>query len=229
MTEEARTVRSSTANEDPSPKTPRNIWTFAVLAGANLAAAVYLNTRILTEDVYRALLTGQGASGQIDRLLDVTRGWELLGYALSPLTLFVRIGLVALLVQLALVILGLPPPFSRVFRAGTWAQYALLLGTVAQILRLALLAPGARTAEQLQASSGAIIGLFNVGEALGPSSVLLLERVTIFDAGWIILFTLALEESGSIRGADAATAVLSVWVLCTLAQWGFWLYLIGPA
>ena len=42
---------------------------------------------------------------------------------------------------------------------------------------------------------------------LGPGLALLLERVTLFDLGWVALFTLALEERGEVPGADSPTAV----------------------
>ena len=215
------------AGVESGSKAIGTVWAFGALAAANLGAAVYLNAEILTDDVYRSLLAGQGSGAQIDALLSVARRWEFVGYALGPLALFALIGIMALLVQLALVLLGLRLPLAQVFCAGTLAQYALLLGTLAQVLALATLPEGARTAEQLQTIPGAIGGLFSAASNLGPGLALLLERVTLFDLGWVALFTLALEERGEVPGADSATAVAAVWVLCTLAQWGFWLYLSG--
>ncbi len=203
------------------------VCAFGILAVANLGVAVYLNTEVLTDEVYRGLLAGQGSGSQIETLLAVTRRWELLGYVIGPLALAGRIGIMALLVQLGLILLGLRLPFGKVFFAGIVAQFALFMGTLGQLFWLVSLPEAARTAEQLETIPGALSGLFYVGNALGPELALLLRRVTLFDLGWIVLFTLALEEPGKVSGAEAAAAVTGVWILATVSQWGVWLYLTG--
>ena len=203
------------------------VWAFGILAAANVALTFYLNSEVLTDEAYRALLAEQGSPSDAEALLAFTRRWEAIGYLLAPITLFVRIGVMALLVQLALLLLGRRTLLLRVFRAGTWAQYAFLLGTLAQLIWIATLPAGGITSAALEATPGSILGLIPSATAMDDSLRILLQRITLFDFGWILLFTLGLEDQDRVPGLDAGAAVVAVWTVSVLARWGFWLYLGG--
>ena len=55
---------------------------------------------------------------------------------------------------------------------------------------------------------------------LGDGLRLLLRQVTLFDLAWVLLFTLGLEDRDSVPRLDAGAAVLAVWILSTMTQWG---------
>ncbi len=202
-------------------------WPLAVLAAANLGMAGYLNSQILTDDVYGALFAGEGSGTQVDTLVDMTRRWEVAGYFLGPLALATRIAIMTLAVQLGLILIGLRLSFGHVFRAGTWAQFAVSLGTLARLLWLVSLPKAAITADQIARVPGSLATILCSECASRPNLGLLLERVTVFDLGWIALFTLALEKPGKAPAATVAVGVVGVWVCTTLARWGFGVYLTG--
>lgn len=221
------------ASEHELPTSPRGdrgtrtFWIFSVLMIGNIGVSLYVNSAVLTDGVYTALLSGAGSTDGVATTLAAARRWERLGYLFSPVALFLRLGWAALLTQFALVILGRRVALGRVFRAATWAALVPLLGALAQALRLSLLPPAARTEEQLRVMPGAIVSLFSMRDSFSPALLTLLEHITIFDLGWIILFALALEDARDLPGPDAVAAVTSVWTLSILAEWGFWLYLSG--
>jgi hypothetical protein len=202
---------------------PRTIWLFVTLAVANLAVTAGMNTWVLTDDVYRSLLGGPTARN--DALITMTRGWELIGYALSPALLFARVGGAALMVQLGLLLMGRRLPLARIFRAGVWAQTSLLTGALAQLTLLASTPAAGRTAERLRDLPGNTLALTPDPGALSPGLALLLERVTVFDLGWIALFVLALEHRDDAPAVPTLVAVTATALVALLLQWTAAVYL----
>lgn len=199
---------------------------FLALALLQIAATLVLNRIVLNDDVLRSLFleTGRG-----DDLLAATRRWEIVSYLTIPILLAIRIGTAALLVQLILLGLRTVPAFGRIFRAGLWAQGALILGTVIQAGWLASLPDGAIGPEILTSIPGSFGAIL---PALGenPSPLLqLVHRISVFDLGWMALFVLGLEERGEVPVARAAAAVVSVWMVLTLGKWAFLQYMASFA
>ncbi len=203
---------------------PRTLWLFMSLALAHLLSVVSMNTWVLTDAVYLAIF-GEGLRGQAETLLATARRWELVGYVLSPASLFARIGGVALIVQLILLLMGRTVPLARIFRAGVWAQLSLLARALAQLAFLALTPPAGRTPSRLQELPGTALHLVGDMSALEPELRALLDRVTVFDLGWILLFALALENRDRAPALTCLAAVCSAWLLITLTKWGGSLYL----
>jgi hypothetical protein len=206
-----------------SGERPRTVWIFVALAAANLVATASMNTWVLTDDVYRALLGG--ANARSDALIAMTRGWELLGYGLGPVVLFGRVAGASLLVQLVLLLLGRRLALARIFRAGLWAQTSLLAGTLAQLVLLASTPAAGRTPERLRDVPGTALTLLPDPESVGPGLTLLLERLTVFDIGWIALFVLALEHRKEAPALQSLVAVAATALLVHLVQWTGSLYL----
>jgi len=206
------------------PSRPATWHLFVAIAVVQISSTLLLNRVVLSDDVYRTLLEASGGPAGED-LLRVARRWELLGYFASPLLLALRVVLAALLVQLTLLGLRLTPPFSRIFRAGVWAQAALLLGTLIQTTWLATLPDGAIGTVALTMMPGSL-GAILPPLAPDPTPLaLLLHQTTIFDLGWIALFVLGLEEGEHIPPARAALAVISAWGVMATGKWGLLLFM----
>jgi hypothetical protein len=201
-------------------------WLFGAVAAGNLIVAVYLNTAVLTDEVYRSIWAGRGSAGQIEALLAITRHWELVGYVAGPIFLLARTGLTALLVQLSLLLIGPRAHLRHVFRAAVWAQIPLFVCTVAQALWLTLLPPAARTPDAIQVPLLTALSLPGAA-SVSPTWNLLLVRISLFDVAWVVVFALALEDRGRISGRAAGAAVAGTWLFITLFQWAGWLYLTG--
>jgi hypothetical protein len=208
---------------EPSVDRPRTVWLFVGLAAANLIATASQNTWVLTDDVYRAFLGG--ATARNEALIDMSRGWELIGYGLGPMVLFCRVAGVALLVHLILLLLGLRPGLARVFRAGLWAQLSLLVGSLAQMVLLATTPTAGRTPDLLRVLPWTAMGLFPDPGSVGPALALLLERITVFDLGWIALFGLALEHRDEAPLLQSLVAVGVTALLILVVQWTGSLYI----
>jgi hypothetical protein len=218
--------RSGSARADDSGELgarPRTLWLFMALVAANLGTTASMNTWVLTDDVYRAFLGG--ATARNDALIAMSRGWELIGYALGPVVLLGRIAGAALLVQLGLLLLGRRLALARIFRAGLWAQTSLLVGSLARLVHLAATPVAGRTPARLRDAPGAALALLTDPGALSPEVVLLLERLTVFDVGWAALFVLALEHRDEAPALHCLVAVTGTALLVLLGQWAGSLYL----
>lgn len=181
---------------------------FLVIALAQVVASIALNRVVLSDQVLQTLLSpGGGGEG----MLRAARRWEVIGYLASPILLGIRVSFAALLLQLFLLGLGVRPPFRRIFRAGLWAQVAILVGTLIQAVWLASLPEGMLGPATLAATPGSFGSIL---PPLGPNPgalMQLLHRTSVFDLGWIALYTLGLEERERVPAARAAFAVLAAW------------------
>jgi hypothetical protein len=182
-----------------------------------------MNTWVLTDDVYRALLGG--ATARNDALIAMSRGWEHIGYGVGPLLLFVRVAGAALLVQLGLLLMGRRLALARIFRASLWAQTSLLVGALAQVALLASTPAAGRSSARLRDLPGTALGFVTDPGGLSPGAALLLERLTVFDIGWIALFVLALEHREDAPAPRCLVAVTAAALLVLLGQWTGSLYL----
>jgi hypothetical protein len=212
----------------PMPSRPATWHLFVAIAVLQISSTLMLNRVVLSPEVYRSLLDASGGPGG-DDLLRTARRWELLTYFASPLLLVLRVVFAALLVQLALLGLRLTPPFARIFRAGIWAQAALLLGMLIQTAWLASLPDGAIgtvSPTMMPGSFGAVLPPLSPDPA---PLLLLLHQTTIFDLGWIALFILGLEEGERIPPGRAAIAVLAAWGVMATGKWAFLLLIAGMA
>jgi hypothetical protein len=137
----------------------------------------------------------------------------------------IRIGVATLLVQLVLLSLRTTPPLALIFRAGIWAQGALLLGSLIQTVWLASLPDGAIGSIAVSVMPGSF-GTVLPSPGQNPSPFLqLIHQTTIFDLGWIALFVLVLEKADYVPLGRATLAVLTTWGIIAFGKWSLLVYL----
>jgi hypothetical protein len=143
--------------------------------------------------------------------------------------LLARVGLSALLVQLALLLLGVQTSLSKVFRGALWAQAATWLGTAAQVVWISTLPPASISTATLEAPPGTLASFFPVQHDVSVPLTILLHQVTLFDLAWIILFATAIEDGQALRARIAFVAVGLTWLAFAAVRWAALLYLSGLA
>ena len=211
---------------DQHPRILPSVHLFALLAAGSIAVTLFTNRFVLTDAAYRALLPeGGGSPSQLEQTIAAMRRWESLGLLIAPLVLLTRVAFNALLVQLAFLLQGIQLPFSRVFRGALWAASVTWVGSAMQAVWLASLPPGALNPEMLGAMPGGLTTLLPALNTVPAGLVLLFHQITVFDLGWVLVFAVALEGSGSASAGRSLLAVTLVWMVSTLSQWGVLLYL----
>jgi hypothetical protein len=208
----------------------KNWHLFAIVAAASLGLQIGTNRILLSEEVLGQILATVGSPAEeTDRILREARRWQFLAYGASPLLLFTRITLTALLVQLSLLLLGVQKPLGSIFRGALWAQGATWLGSAAQAAWIALIPISAITTGTLETPPGTLASFLPASLAQAPAWGLLLRQVSLFDLAWITLFATAIEDGTTVTARLSFVAVASTWFAVTAMRWGVLLYFTGMA
>jgi len=101
----------------------------ALVIALNLIVLWFSNEYVLTRETYQRLLSDRLEASRVDEYFDFARRLRIWGYVLTPLVVVVRVGFMALALQLALLLLLIEVPIGRLFRLALWAALALLAGT----------------------------------------------------------------------------------------------------
>lgn len=197
---------------------------FLAVAAGQVIVTWFLNEQVLTREVYHNLLNSQVDATRVDEYFDLTRRFNLWGYFLTPLLLLARIGFVALLVQLVLLLGVIEVPFKHVFRASLIAFTAVLYLSAIRAGWLALQDPADIT-QRLLSLTPLALSNFMDGSAYATPLHGLANMVSLFDLAWCVLFAEALWHSAPIRKGVALATVAGVWLVSTLFKWGLLTYL----
>ena len=113
----------------------------ALVIALNLIVLWFSNEYVLTRETYQRLLSDRLEASRVDEYFDFARRLRIWGYVLTPPVVVVRVGFMALALQLALLLLLIEVPIGRLFRLALWAFLALLAGTAVRDAFLATLDP----------------------------------------------------------------------------------------
>ena len=98
-------------------RTRTSIWVWVgVLTLATVAVAWATNEFVLTADTYRSLLATRLDAARIDETIAAAHRFAKLSYALAPVSLFLRLGIVTLVLQLFLLLMAVEVPLREIFR-----------------------------------------------------------------------------------------------------------------
>jgi hypothetical protein len=152
----------------------------------------YLQTQILTDQVYTYSLGRQVNPDKLAAFLQGQHRMVLVSYLVVPLTLLVKVSLVSLCLLTGLLLTSLKLPFSTLMRIVLFAESAFVTGTLLRLLILAF----SRNVESLgQYMSFAPLSLYSLFQ---PSSVpnwltYPLQTLDIFQAGYVLLLAAGLR------------------------------------
>jgi hypothetical protein len=201
---------------------------FAALVAAS-AVLMWVNKEfVMTREVYHAILGEQLEARRIDEQFDMLKQSAQWGYVFVPLITWVRLALVALLLQLFLLLFLAEVPLGKLFRAAAWAFPAMLYGMAVRMVMLMRLDPAAITKEQLSRMPGSVADMVPSLSEPGTPLYSLLSLVSFWEALWCgILFYALRKGAPKVSGLVAGAAVAGVWLVIVLFQWGITLYLTG--
>ncbi len=91
----------------------------------------YLQTQVLTDQVYSYTLAGQANAGKLSAFLDGQHRTAFLGYIMVPLTLLIKMTLVTLCLLTGLLLTSQKLPFRVLFKIVLFAESAFVGGHLA--------------------------------------------------------------------------------------------------
>lgn len=216
---------SQDAHQAPGVSGRIKTWQiFLVVAAVQILVTWILNEQVMTREVYQNLLADQVGAARADDVFDFTRRLNLWGYVLAPVVLGLRLGVVALFVQLVLLLGMAEVRYRHVFRAALLAFTAVLYGDAIRIGLLWLEDP-AQITQQVLSLTPLALSNFMDPQAHRASTYALANMVSAFDVAWWLIFAETLRHPARISRVAALSAVAAVGVLATLFQWGVMTYL----
>jgi len=152
----------------------------------------YLQTQILTDQVYTYSLGRQVNPDKLAAFLQGQHRTVLVSYLVVPLTLLVKISLVSLCLLTGLLLTSLKLPFRTLMRIAIFAESAFVTGT---LLRLLILAFSHNVESLGQYMSFAPLSLYSLFQ---PSSVpnwltYPLQTLDVLQAGYVLLLAAGLH------------------------------------
>jgi hypothetical protein len=120
-----------------SPYEMSNWWPFSMFCLVALFSTYYLQTEVLTDNVYYNSLTGHLSTDKITDLINMKNRVGLFGYLLAPVTLLIRVLFTSLCIGTGLLVTSRKLPWKYLFKIALFAEAAF---AAAALLKLFLLA-----------------------------------------------------------------------------------------
>jgi hypothetical protein len=170
-----------------------NNWhLFIVLSAVYLLQMYYANYFIAKDELYYNSLGNQVAMDKIEAFLNNQKKYAWIGYVITPLLLLLKVGFTAVCLSLGGFVANIETPYKKMFKIALFAELALLLGTVLQLLCLQLFKNPERLEDIQNFAPFSLYGLFNP-HAIPVYFNYLLRVVNFFEIGYCLLLALGLR------------------------------------
>ncbi|BAH40739.1 MAG TPA: hypothetical protein DGD08_18340 [Gemmatimonas aurantiaca] len=186
---------------------------FGLAAVLSVLLTYYTANVVVTREYFEQLLSARLDQTQIESRYALWKEWQTVGIYFAPAILAFKALFTALLIQLALIILGSEVGFRLVFRAVLYAAPVMLAQSLSRQLWSA-----AHVAEDALTSVAQYVPLsssFLVRPDPNGSAALLqvLNALSVGEAIWMAVVTFYLVQQGPLGLRRAALAVFAVWLL----------------
>jgi len=195
---------------------------FALLVAVGWLDIYILQTFVLTDSVYRTILSDQWEANRIDQVIEFYRKISQWSYVISPCMLLFKIMLITLLIQFPLVIRFIDVPISQLFKRVTQAFFFLWGSSFARTLRLW----GIREPRDVSDFQTVPFSLTTLFDHWGHKGWLtLMEHINLFEGLWLVALVFGLARSKQVSRSEAILITGFVWVLIVAFDWLLNLYL----
>ncbi len=205
---------------------PLRTWQiFGLLVVASAVLSWAENEFVMTPKVYHNILGSQLDAERIDAQIDMLsrfRGW---GYLAIPVTLWLRVAFIALLVQMFCLLGTIEIQFGRLFRIAAVAFIADLVGSANRLVWLVRQGPSAIDAATLGVMPGSIAAIFWEPPQGASGFYTALSQVNMFELGWVGLMVMGLTGTRRVWSAGAVLVAGGVWALVTFLQFAVAMYM----
>ncbi len=197
---------------------------YLILTVLNLFTLFIMNQFVLTRDVYYVLLSNRMETSRIDDYFNLLSKFRIWSYIAVPLFLWLKITLVALLIQLPLMVMFIEIPFKQIFRVVAWADVFMIVLTIIQIIYWLNVPAPKFTQNTLSFIPFSLIDLFhNMHFTAAAKGVI--KSVNIFELIWVLIIYKGLKDTGKLEKIDAAIISSGVWVGIAIFQFALLTYL----
>jgi hypothetical protein len=171
-----------------------NAWmVFAGICFIYLFFNWYLQTQVLTDDVYYYSLGRQVNPDKLNAFLQGQHRMSLVSYMFIPVILLLKATLVAFCLLTGLLLTSRNCPFTTLFRIALFAESAFVAGTLLKLLLLAFSHDVESLGQYISFAPLSLYSLFNASAV--PSWLSYpLQTMDVFQAGYVVLLAIGLRS-----------------------------------
>ena len=171
----------------PSPCTIHNAWLITGISLIFIFSAWYIQTQVLTDEVYYNSLGGHTDPSRIDSIIQLQHRFGLVSYVMVPVGLLLRTTAVAFCLFTGLLLAGHKIRFGTVFKVALFGEGAFVVYTLLKLLLLAFSHPISRLQELQEFAPLSLYSL--LGTSAVPRWLMYpLQTLNLFEVGyWFIL------------------------------------------
>lgn len=152
----------------------------------------YLQTQVLTDQVYAYTLNGQVNPDKLAAFLEGQHRMVFLSYIMVPITLLVKMTLVTICLLAGLLLTSQKLPVRKIFRIVLFAESAFAAGTLFRLLLLAFSHNVESLGQYMSFAPLSLYSLFNVSSV--PNWMTYpLQTLDVFQVGYMLLLAAGLR------------------------------------
>jgi hypothetical protein len=207
--------------------TPQKLKTwqlFIVLTVINIVVLFILNKFVLTRDVYYSLLSSRMEISRIDDYFNFINKFKIWGYLFTPLLLWLKISVVALLIQLPLMVKFIEIPFKQIFRIVAWANVSMIILAIAQIIYLLNIPASQFSQNTLSFIPLSLMNLINNLHFTAAAKGFI-NSINVFELIWLSIIYKGLSNTGKLEKIDSAILASGVWIGIAIFNFALLTYL----
>jgi hypothetical protein len=190
----------------------------------NILVAWLFKKFIMTRDIYYNLLSEQIESYRIDQYVELMNRHSIWGFITIPITLFIKVLFISLLLQLPLLTKFVEISFTRIFRIVLLASISFCAGLVAQFVYIYSMPISEITANILIKYPLSLAQLVDI-QKYNDSANIVFNSINVFEILWIFLIYKGLANTKRIKKIDSAILILGVWTVLLVLRWAVISYL----
>lgn len=197
-------------------------FTYAILSLVSIFLSIWINTYLITDDLFYKTLSEQMPVENIENFLQVQRKYLWLGYLSIPLWILIKCGAVHLCLQVGLIMQNIKLSASRTFRIAITAETIFIIPQIIKALWYSYVQKEYSLTDLQFFYPLSLLNLFNPSE-ISIMWIYPLQTLNIFEFFYFIILSIGLKRS--IKKDDITSnkvlfsgylPALIIWILCVM-------------
>lgn len=195
----------------------KNWQLFLLVVGITTVLTLINDKFIMTHETFRILLADKMELNKIDDNYALLNRLKLYAYIAMPALLWLKIAVVALLLQTFLVLKNVEVGFKTTFKVALMGTISYVLMSCVKTLILIFTPLEKYTAELISSIPGSLTDIISV-KNYSSTAVNFLSGINIYEGLWIMLLTISLRKLTAVTKSDSFLIVFSLWLGLTVLQ-----------
>lgn len=202
----------------------KNWQLFVIIAGVYIVISLISDKFIMTRETMSALMSDTMEIDRIDDNFELLSKLRVYTYLALPFILWLKITIVALLLQTILVLKNIEATFSATFRISAIATISFVLAAAVKTSVLLVTPQSSYTFALISSIPGSITSILPSGN-YSAAAMSFLNSINLFELSWITLMVLGLKKIFRMEIIDAVLVSFPLWLGLTVLQTGLIYYL----